>query len=141
MSKTPCKSLVVVSPELACSFRCTPLTRRSEALHRWTEPRERPAYNGLRPECPSARAIITPSLAGLPPAAGPVADHCGRPRPGSSDSARMREGKEEQPGKLVVGEDAGPDVLAERPPEGVVARHDQEVGRLMGTGDDHLAGV
>ena len=41
----------------------------------------------------------------------------------------------------VVGGDADPDILAERPPEGVVARHDEEGGRLMGTGDDRLAGV
>ena len=42
---------------------------------------------------------------------------------------------------VVVGADVDPDVLAERPPEGVIARHDDEVGRLVGAGDDHLLGV
>ena len=42
---------------------------------------------------------------------------------------------------VVVGEDADPDVRAQRPPEGVVARHDEEVGHLVRAGDDHLFGV
>ena len=41
----------------------------------------------------------------------------------------------------MVGEDADPDVLVQCPPEGVVARHDEEVGRLVQAGDDHLFGV
>ena len=39
---------------------------------------------------------------------------------------------------VVIGEDAYPDVVAERLPEGVIARHDEEVGCLVGAGDDHL---
>ena len=41
----------------------------------------------------------------------------------------------------MVGEDADPDVLAEHLPEGVVARHEEEVGRLVRAGDDHLCGL
>ena len=40
----------------------------------------------------------------------------------------------------MVGEDADPDVLAERLLKGVVARHDEEVGRLVRAGDDDLFG-
>ena len=31
-----------------------------------------------------------------------------------------------------------PDVLAERPPEGVLARHDEEAGRLVGAGEGEV---
>ena len=40
----------------------------------------------------------------------------------------------------MVGEDADLDVLAEHAPEGVGARHEEEMGRLVRAGDDHLFG-
>ena len=43
--------------------------------------------------------------------------------------------------RVVVDDNAKPDVLAEHLPEGVVARHDEEVGRIVRTGDDHLFGL
>ena len=42
---------------------------------------------------------------------------------------------------VVVGEDADPDIFAERPLKGTVAQHDGSVGRLVGSGDDQLVGV
>ena len=41
---------------------------------------------------------------------------------------------------MVIGEDADPDVFAQLPPEGVVARNEEEVGRLVRAGDNHLLG-
>ena len=43
--------------------------------------------------------------------------------------------------RVVVGEDAYPDVVAERLPEGAVAPHDEGVGRLVRAGDDDLFGA
>ena len=41
----------------------------------------------------------------------------------------------------MVGEDADPDLLTEHLPESVVARHDEEVGRIVRAGDDDLVGL
>ena len=42
---------------------------------------------------------------------------------------------------VVVDQDADPDVVAEQLPEGVVARHDEEVGHVVGAGDNDLLGL